>query len=216
MIHVVPELSSPHGFLRARACSTLENFHELTYQNKQLHAQVAEGVLKALNDPELPVRVFAATAVRVFFGDEDVQEIVIANLGNIIQQLLAITHQVDVDMITHVLEELVETYADQLAPYAVQLCEQLRDAFLNMMNEVATKPDRSNGISDAEESDFSDKLMSASGLLKTTSSLLISLDISPELLAQLEPTLLPVISLILENSFVGMLFFLAYVFRIIR
>lgn len=53
------------------------------------------------------------------------------------------------------------------------------------------------------ELDISDKTMAASGVLKTITTLLLSLESTPELLSQLENALLPVITYSLENTIIG-------------
>ena len=53
------------------------------------------------------------------------------------------------------------------------------------------------------ELDISDKTMAVSGVLKTITTLLLSLESTPELLSQLENALLPVITYSLENAIIG-------------
>lgn len=40
-------------------------------------------------------------------------------------ELLNLTNEIDVDTLASVMEEFVEVFAEQLAPFAVQLCSQL-------------------------------------------------------------------------------------------
>jgi len=61
----------------------------------------------------------------------------------------------------------------------------------------------SGELLNATELDISDKTMAASGVLKTITTLLLSLESTPELLSQLENALLPVITYSLENAIIG-------------
>jgi hypothetical protein len=59
---------------------------------------------------------------------------------------------------------------------------------------------------DSSDLDISDKAMAASGVLKTITTVLLSLESTPDLLAQLENALLPVITYTLENTITGEMF----------
>jgi len=41
------------------------------------------------------------------------------------QELLKLLNEIDMDTLTPLMNRMVELFADQLAPYATQLCEQL-------------------------------------------------------------------------------------------
>lgn len=117
------------------------------------------------------------------------------NLPFIMQEFLNLTNEIDIDTLANVMEEFVEVFAEQLTPFAVQLCTQLRDTFMRIMEELAQTHRDAN--EDIDES--SDKTMAAMGVLKTIGTLILSLDSSPDILEQLEHVLLPVITFTLEN-----------------
>jgi len=47
------------------------------------------------------------------------------HIGIIMQELLKLLNEIDMDTLTPLMNKMVELFADQLAPYATQLCEQL-------------------------------------------------------------------------------------------
>jgi hypothetical protein len=54
-----------------------------------------------------------------------VRNAMIPNLPFIMQELLNLTNEIDIDTLANVMEEFVEVFAEQLTPFAVQLCTQL-------------------------------------------------------------------------------------------
>lgn len=128
------------------------------------------------------------------------------NLLFIMQEFLDMTNEIDNDILSGVMGEFVEVFAEQLTPFAVQLCTQLRDTFLRIMEELAATyqgaTDDNDFEGDSEES--SDKTMAAMGVLKTIGTLILSLESTPEILQQLQEALLPVITYTLEKRIIDL------------
>jgi hypothetical protein len=201
--HVFPEFKSAHPFLRARACDLTRHFSDLDFANEQNLATLYTCVIDCIRDTELAVKVQAALALQPMIRHESVRSAMAPNLPFIMQELLNLTNEIDIDTLANVMEEFVEVFAEQLTPFAVQLCTQLRDTFLRIMEEL----NASNTLNSADDDDFtgdidelSDKTMAAMGVLKTIGTLILSLESTPEILQQLENALLPVITYTLENK----------------
>ncbi|CEP12645.1 hypothetical protein [Parasitella parasitica] len=194
--HVFPEFKSRFPYLRARACDITRHFSDLDFSNEQNLAILYQNVLACLQDPELPVRVQAALALQHMVRHESVYEAMISSLPFIMQELLNLTNKVDIDKLSNVMENFVEVFAAQLTPFAVQLCTQLCDSFLRIMKEVA----HTNGNGeDGNVDESGEKIMAAMSVLKTIRTLILSLESTPDILQQLENTLLPVITYTLNN-----------------
>ncbi|KAK3816011.1 MAG: armadillo-type protein [Benniella sp.] len=191
--HVFPEFKSQHPFLRARACEMVNQFSDLDFENPNNVAIVYTNLMESLRDSQLPVKVTAALALRPMIRHDDVREAMKPHLQFIMQELLTVTNQIDLDTLTEVMDDLVEVFAQDLAPFAVQLCEQLRDTFLRICGDMGP-----NGQEDT--SDDTDKTMAAMGVLKTISTLILSLESTPDVLSQLEVALLPVVTFTLQNA----------------
>ncbi|RUS23108.1 armadillo-type protein [Endogone sp. FLAS-F59071] len=221
--HIFPEFKSQYPFLRARACHMTNQFSDLDFSNPQNLAALYQNVLDGLRDSDLPVRVEAALALQpmirhesvlnrislIFFDlvDLTVRNAMIPSLPFIMQELLNLTNEIDVDTLASVMEEFVEVFAEQLAPFAVQLCSQLRDTFLRIMEDVTNaqhliKDEVLEESIDLDE--MGDKTMAAMGVLKTIGTLILSLESTPDVLQQLENALLPVIKYTLENSIIDL------------
>ncbi|KAF1986975.1 ARM repeat-containing protein [Aulographum hederae CBS 113979] len=197
--HVFPEFRSPHGFLRARACDTLEKFERLDFKDPNNLMLIYQNILESMADPELPVRVEAALALQPLIRHDVIRQMMQHNIPQIMQQLLKLSNEVDVDALANVMEDFVEVFAAELTPFAVALSEQLRDTYLRIVRELLER----NLQKEDEDSlgDFlDDKSITALGVLQTIGTLILTLESTPDVLLHLETILLPVITITLENK----------------
>ncbi|KAJ1730561.1 Nonsense-mediated mRNA decay protein 5 [Coemansia biformis] len=201
LTHVVPEFKSQFGFLRARALDTYCRYSGVQFPDTQINRGILESVLGMLNDPEPPVRVHAALALAPMIEDEDMRGALAANLPQVMQVFLNLTNQIDSDTITHVIEQFVEVYADQMAPFAAQLGQQLCDTFMRVMGDVVTNAPE---LTADNIDDISDKTMAALGVLKTLGTLILNLESTPEVVFSLEGIVYPVIRFVLEQHVVDL------------
>lgn len=202
--HVFPEFRSPHGFLRARACDTLEKFEALDFQDPNNLLIIYRSILECMADSELPVRVEVALALQPLIRHHVIRTSMQQNIPEIMQQLLKLANEVDVDALANVMEEFVEVFSAELAPFAVALCGQLRDTYMRIISELLER----NASRDEDDTygDFLDeKNITALGVLQTIGTLILTLESSPAVLLHLETILYPVISVTLENKVYGIL-----------
>lgn len=197
--HVFPEFRSPHGFLRARACDTLGKFEQLNFTDANHLTIIYRNILESMADPELPVRVEAALALQPLIRHEVIRSAMQQSIPQIMQQLLKLANDVDVDALANVMEDFVEVFAAELTPFAVALAEQLRDTYMRLVRELIER--NSQKTYDDTYGDFlDDKAITALGVLQTIGTLILTLESTPEVLAQLETILIPVITITLENK----------------
>ncbi|ORY02931.1 armadillo-type protein [Clohesyomyces aquaticus] len=200
--HVFPEFRSPHGFLRARACDTLEKFEALDFKDPNNLIIIYRNILESMADPALPVRVEAALALQPLIRHDLIRSSMQQNIPQVMQQLLKLANEVDVDALANVMEDFVEVFAAELTPFAVALSEQLRDTYLRIVRELL---DRQTAKDDENEyGDFlDDKSITALGVLQTIGTLILTLESTPDVLLHLETILMPVITITLENKLYG-------------
>ncbi|KAF0457185.1 ARM repeat-containing protein [Gigaspora margarita] len=199
--HVFSEFQSPYPFLRARACDMIIKFDRLDFEQESNLATAFQGITNCMRDEELPVKVQACLALQSMIRHETVRVALIPNIPMVMQQLLDLTNQIDTDTLANVMEDFVEVFSKELSPFAIQLCEQLRNAFLRIMQDYQNAPAVSGSEDIYDPSyDNCDKTMAAAGVLKTITTLILSLESTPEILAQLENALLPIITYTLENT----------------
>lgn len=196
--HVFPEFRSPHGFLRARACDTLEKFEALEFKEESNLLTAYRSILECMADAQLPVRVEAALALQPLIRHDIIRESMQSNIPQIMQQLLKLANEVDVDALANVMEDFVEVFAAELTPFAVALTEQLRDTYLRIIREVIEK--------DGQDEDedglgiLDDKSVTALGVLQTIGTLILTLESTPDVLQHLETILMPLISTTLDHK----------------
>lgn len=197
--HVFPEFRSPHGFLRARACDTLEKFEQLNFKDPANLMIIYRNILESMADPTLPVRVAAALSLQPLIRHDMIRTNMKENIPQVMQQLLKLANEVDVDALANVMEEFVEVFAPELTPFAVALSEQLRDTYLRIVRELVSRNQEKG--EDSEYGDFLDeKSITALGVLQTIGTLILTLESTPDVLLHLETILMPVITITLENK----------------
>ena len=200
--YVFPEFTSAMGFLRARACDTIEKFEQLNFQDQNNLLTVYRHILDCMADSALPVRVTAALALQPLIRHDIIRTSMQQSIPTIMQQLLKLANEADVDALANVMEDFVEVFAAELTPFAVALSEQLRDTYLRIIRELLEKENKSN---DNEEAfaDYDDKSITALGVLQTIGTLILTLESTPDVLLHIETVLMPVISITLENKLYG-------------
>ena len=196
MTYVVPDISSPCAFLRAKACDTFLRFtSDFELENQHNVVYSFQTVLNAMKDPELPVRVEAALALMPFFQYAEIKEALRPHSAEVLKVLLELTDQIDMDTLTHVMEQLVFEYSEELTPFAVQLTAQLRDTFFRVMKDAT-----GNNDTDQELADYENKTFAAMGVLKTISSVLLAVEGCNPILNELDVIVVPIVDLILKNN----------------
>jgi len=197
--HVFPEFRSPHGFLRARACDTLEKFEQLDFKDPNNLIIIYRNILESMADPTLPVRVAAALSLQPLIRHDVIRTNMKTNIPQVMQQLLKLANEVDVDALANVMEDFVEVFAPELTPFAVALSEQLRDTYLRIVRELVSRNQEKGD--ESEYGDFLDeKSITALGVLQTIGTLILTLESTPDVLLHLETILMPVITITLENK----------------
>ncbi|KAJ2901850.1 putative importin-beta domain-containing protein [Zalerion maritima] len=196
--HVFPDFTSSQGFLRARACDTIEKFEQLNFKDQNNLLHIYRHILDCMADPALPVRVTAALALQPLIRHDVIRTSMQQSIPTIMQQLLKLANEADIDALANVMEDFVEVFAAELTPFAVALSEQLRDTYLRIVRELLEK---NEGRGDDEYGDYlDDKSITALGVLQTIGTLILTLESTPEVLLHIEAVLMPVIQMTLENK----------------
>ena len=112
------------------------------------------------------------------------------------------------DLLTGVMERLVELFPNELIPFSVQLCTQLTESFLRIMQDSQAAIVAS-GDPEADDWDINgDRLMAAMGMLKTICTLVLGVPDEMEhreaLLEQLELAFVPVVQYTLQQEVVDL------------
>ncbi|ORX83104.1 ARM repeat-containing protein [Anaeromyces robustus] len=195
LLNLFDDFNSQFPFLRVRICELITKFENLELTDDQSKLAL-QGVMNCMQSDELPVKISASLALSSLLQYESIQAEIGPHIGVIMQELLKLLNEIDMDTLTPLMNKMVELFADQLAPYATQLCEQLKDTLLRMVTEANNE--------NANEDDAGNKIMASMGILRTISTVVLAMEASPDILAQLEVTLYPVIHYILEKEIIDL------------
>lgn len=191
--YVFPEFQSEHGHMRARACWVLQTFGEVEFKNREILVQILRLATNSLlTDPDLPVKVEAAIVLQVYLSSQDgephevVKMAILPNVNSITMELLKIIRETEIDDLNTAMQTIVGTFSEHLAPIVVDICKHLEEMF----KELMSGPEGTND--DREET--------ANGLLGTIEKLLAVFEENAVIATQLQPYVISVIRLILENQ----------------
>jgi hypothetical protein len=183
---VFPEFASPHKFLRARACHVLHTYATMQFSNPANVVGAIEATLKALQDPELPVRVQASIALNHLVAEQQAAcQALAPHIKDIVGVLLKVLHESESDDVPFVLDKLMEVFPDDLAPFALELSQQLIVQFTKLL--------------DFDPSDEnSHRPLTASNTMTTLKNVISIVCESPEHMAKQEQVCVPLASHLLQ------------------
>ncbi|MBA0871134.1 hypothetical protein Goshw_021620 [Gossypium schwendimanii] len=175
MQHVFPEFQSPVGHLRAKAAWVAGQYAHINFSDQNNFRQALHSIVSGLRDAELPVRVDSVFALRSFV--------------EACREIFKLMNEVENEDLVFTLETIVDKFGEEMAPYALGLCQNLAAAFWRCMNT-------------AEADDEADDpgALAAVGCLRAISTILESVSRLPHLFVQVETTLLPIMRRMLTTD----------------
>ncbi|EHA8588685.1 importin beta-like SAD2 [Cocos nucifera] len=179
--HVFTEFTSHVGHLRAKAAWVAGQYAHINFQDQNNFRRAFHLVVSGLCDPELPVRVDSVFALRSFIeACKDLNEIR-PILPQLLDEFFKLMNEVENEDLVFTLETIVDKFGEEMAPYAIGLCQNLAAAFWRCMDtsEVDDEADDSGALA-------------AVGCLRAIGTILESVSRLPHLFVQIEPTLLPI------------------------
>lgn len=200
--HVVPDLLSSQKFLRLRAAWCIEQFESMQWSNLDSSSKMISGLMKCLEDSELPVRAQACVTIGSLLDQDLCQQQLTPHLGKIVQITLQLTNQVELDSLSYVMDRLVSMFPNELSPYAEELTIQLRTSFLNLLESSLTRDEEHAGdIIGSNDYYFNDtdKMMAAVALLETLETVISQMCSIPETCARVEQALIPLFMVVLQR-----------------
>lgn len=197
---IFPNFQSNYPFLRARACNVSSKFDDLEYKDPNYIQIIFQGVMACFSEvDQLPVQIEAALALQSFLKFEEFKLSLSAIIVPTMEQLLELSNKFDSDIIPMVMQECVESFSDQLEPFAENLMAKLSEQVLRLLEEMRDASnqdvdDFSNGYDD-----LSDKQTAILGIINTMITVLLYFEKSSEAIGNLEPYYSPVIQYIFDH-----------------
>ncbi|KAJ0971919.1 hypothetical protein J5N97_019878 [Dioscorea zingiberensis] len=187
--HVLPEFTSRIGHLRAKAAWVAGQYAHINFSDQNNFRLAFNFVVSGLRDPELPVRVDSVFALRSFVeACKDLNEIR-PILPQLLDEFFKLMNEVENEDLVFTLETVVDKFGEEMAPYALGLCQNLAAAFWRCLN-----------TSEADEEADDPGAMAAVGCLRAISTILESISRLPHLFVQIEPILLPIMRKMLTTD----------------
>ncbi|XP_045784073.1 importin-7 [Maniola jurtina] len=187
--YVFPEFHSQLGYMRARACWVLHCFAGVRFKSEPLLVEAVRLTVNALlNDSDLPVKVEAAIALQMLLtSQEKVHKLLGPQVKAVTTELLKVIRETENDNIANVLQKIVPLYTEELMPMAYEIMDHLATTFSNVIET---------------DSGTDEKAITAMGLLNTMQTVLNVMEDNPEIMAQLEKTVLHVVGHILHHNII--------------
>ncbi|XP_023881797.2 importin beta-like SAD2 isoform X2 [Quercus suber] len=187
--HVFPEFNSPVGHLRAKAAWVAGQYAHINFADQNNFLKALHSVVSGMRDSELPVRVDSVFALRSFVeACRDLNEIR-PILPQLLDEFFKLMNEVENEDLVFTLETIVDKFGEEMAPYALGLCQNLAAAFWRCMNTA-----------EAEDEADDPGALAAVGCLRAISTILESVSRLPHLFVQVEPTLLPIMRRMLSSD----------------
>ncbi|XP_059277351.1 importin beta-like SAD2 [Lycium ferocissimum] len=187
--HVFPEFSSPVGHLRAKAAWVAGQYAHVNFSDPNNFRKALHSVVTGMRDPDLPVRVDSVFALRSFVeACRDLNEIR-PILPQLLDEFFKLMNEVENEDLVFTLETIVDKFGEEMAPYALGLCQNLAAAFWKCIN-----------MAEAEEEADDPGALAAVGCLRAISTILESVSRLPHLFIHIEPTLLPIMRRMLTTD----------------
>nr|CAB3446583.1 unnamed protein product [Digitaria exilis] len=187
--HVFPEFSSSVGHLRAKAAWVAGQYAHINFSDPNNFRQAMHCIVSGMRDPDLPVRVDSVFALRSFVeACKDLDEIR-PILPQLLDEFFKLMNEVENEDLVFTLETIVDKFGEEMAPYALGLCQNLAAAFWRCM-----------ASSEADDEADDSGALAAVGCLRAISTILESISSLPHLFIQIEPTLLPIMRRMLTSD----------------
>ncbi|KAI3813925.1 hypothetical protein L1987_18660 [Smallanthus sonchifolius] len=187
--HVFPEFASPVGHLRAKAAWVAGQYAHINFSDPNNFRKALQCVVAGMRDPELPVRVDSVFALRSFVEScKDLSEIR-QILPQLLDDFFKLMDEVENEDLVFTLETIVDKFGEEMAPYALGLCQSLAAAFWKCIN-----------TSEGDEEADDPGALAAAGCLRAISTILESVSRLPHIFAHIEPILLPIMRRMLTTD----------------
>lgn len=186
--YVYPLFNSPHGFLRTRACWTLNYFAGIEFKDVNNVILFTQAVLQCiLSDQELPVKVEAALCLQNLLHMQDKsREITAPTVKHLALELVNLIRNTESEDVMEVVQKVVYLFPNDLIPIVVDMTNHLAQTFHQLLQG-----------GDSEEDD---KVNSAMAILSTIDTVLTMMDEQKDVVDKLEPIVVQIILTIFERS----------------
>lgn len=198
--HVFPDFTSTFGSLRAKSCWILGKFAKIQWKQFASFLNGVQGVIKCLEDPQVPVQVKAATCIGSIATIGECKPLLLPVLPKLMQVYLKMMNEMELEDVVVGIEILMDTYPEQMHHYALTLCSGMVDSCQPFLSSLSAPIDSSSTQLDDDDDQESDTENLIPFYLRALVTLLsvLNKDTHCTLLAQLETKLTPLVHTLLH------------------
>eukprot|EP01132_Coremiostelium_polycephalum_P003953 gene3953-4939_t len=186
-LHIFPELQSPHGFLRARACTIFAEFYDVKFQNPVAYTAALKQVLMLMSDRDLPVRVKSGSSICQLILSPYSSDEIAPIIPQLLDKIFTLMGEIESEELVQSLESIIKKFKQQVYPYAHTLCQRLTETLYRLME---LEKDDTDNISVASH----ECLLTFSTLLRATRDY-------TDLFPQYEVFIVPILQKLLHQDY---------------
>lgn len=176
--YVFKELSSSEGLLQSRAFWLYGEYGYIKIKEQEHVNAVLNLILQGMQSESLPIKLQSAITLHKFISEKDCKNELKPRLGDLLRLYLKIMQEVDSEELVAALEEIVDTFSEDIGPFAEDLCTELINSYHKLVNQ---------------DDDDGESSLAAMGCVTAIRRVLNSAQDNKELLSKLEEKVYPVI-----------------------
>lgn len=134
-LFIFQEFESHIGFLRSRACWVYGQLANCSFNHKEHKLGVLHKICKSMQDPALPVKIEAATALPKILVWDESKENVSGEVSALLHIYKDIMNEIDSEELIEALENIVSQFSTEIIPFAIELIEHLVNSFLRLIEK---------------------------------------------------------------------------------
>ena len=130
---ILPEFTSPFGFMRERSCTFIEMLKGHKLHNTTLIINITKSICTLLqNEKSLPVRVMSALAAPTLLQYKNVQHLLRGNIKVLLTLYIKLLNEIGTEEIIECIQEIIKCFSNEVREYTEHLCDYLVKYFISL------------------------------------------------------------------------------------
>lgn len=126
-------LQSQNPLVVARACWVYGKYGCYEFSDDKHLMAATDLIVQHLYSTHIAVKVEAALALSALLDHQTTIDLIRPGLGNILKIFLKIMDDIDFEDLVSALRKIVDVYQEEIAPYAISLCQKLSEAYIRLV-----------------------------------------------------------------------------------
>lgn len=195
---VVPLLSSEHQILRYRACSVIEAFGPIPYQQEETYTQICFGLCSNMQHEKLAIQVKSVLALDYFLMNETVKKMLTGDVKTIFNCILELLSKIELDSLVEALQSVSQTFSDQIEDYVEGIITQLKESYISYKKSFYDNKQKGD-TEDDDDSDDAHEVQNAAEVCLEAIGNILNANLSGEVYHRVSPIILDLLNTTLVN-----------------